>query len=153
MSPCTSTKSRLFFLISFGIIEPILFTLKIEYRFSWRWEGGVYIVVYTDTSSNRISIFFLCFLRQSFRFVFYVQLKYYDIRTYLWSPYLVFFSFGLFCILRVWNCFRRQGLDWALLKRGFGGGRVWRRCRVSYVTGAPNWYWHTVGKACYPCSK
>ena len=28
----------------------------------------------------------------------------------------------------------------------FGGGRVVRRCRVSYVTGASNWYWLTVGQ-------
>ena len=27
-----------------------------------------------------------------------------------------------------------------------GGGRVWRRCRVSYVTGASSWYWLTVVK-------
>ena len=26
------------------------------------------------------------------------------------------------------------------------GGRVWRRCRVSYVTGASNWDWLTVGQ-------
>ena len=25
--------------------------------------------------------------------------------------------------------------------RTWGGGRVWRRCCVSYVTGASNWYW------------
>ena len=25
-------------------------------------------------------------------------------------------------------------------------GWVWRRCRVSYVTGAPNWYWLPVGQ-------
>ena len=24
------------------------------------------------------------------------------------------------------------------------GGRLWRRCRVSYVTGASNWYWLSV---------
>ena len=28
----------------------------------------------------------------------------------------------------------------------FGGGWVVRRCRVSYVTGASNWYWLTVGQ-------
>ena len=28
----------------------------------------------------------------------------------------------------------------------FWGGRVVRRCRVSYVTGASNWYWLTVGQ-------
>ena len=27
-----------------------------------------------------------------------------------------------------------------------GGGRVWRRSRVSYVTGASNWYWITAGQ-------
>ena len=26
------------------------------------------------------------------------------------------------------------------------GGWVWRRCRVSYVTGVSNWYWLTVGQ-------
>ena len=28
----------------------------------------------------------------------------------------------------------------------FGGGRVVRRCCVSYITGASNWYWLTVGQ-------
>ena len=34
----------------------------------------------------------------------------------------------------------------------WGGRAVWR-CHVSYVTGASDWYWLTVGKACYPCSR
>ena len=29
---------------------------------------------------------------------------------------------------------------------GDGGGRVVRRCCVSYITGASNWYWLTVGQ-------
>ena len=29
---------------------------------------------------------------------------------------------------------------------GGGGGRVVRRCCVSYITGASNWYWLTVGQ-------
>ena len=38
-----------------------------------------------------------------------------------------------------------------ILRRG--GGRVWRRCRVSYVTGASNDIGLQLGKACYPYSK
>ena len=46
-----------------------------------------------------------------------------------------------------------NGPSWLLvhlLARIFGygceGGRVWWRCHVSYVTGAFNWYWLTVGQ-------
>ena len=37
-------------------------------------------------------------------------------------------------------------LGWKATFRAFWGGRVWRRCRVSYFTGASNWYWLTVGQ-------
>ena len=29
---------------------------------------------------------------------------------------------------------------------GYRGGQVVRRCCVAYITGAPNWYWLTVGQ-------
>ena len=32
------------------------------------------------------------------------------------------------------------------LLQNIGGGRVVRRCCVSYITGASNWYWLTVGQ-------
>ena len=32
------------------------------------------------------------------------------------------------------------------IKNRIGGGRVVRRCCVSYITGASNWYWLTVGQ-------
>ena len=63
--------------ISFGIIEPILVILKIEYRLSRRYEGGGggvevgsicslanYSVVGEETQSNRVSDFrdFVCSL-------------------------------------------------------------------------------------------
>ena len=39
-----------------------------------------------------------------------------------------------------------RGVQLILAYSWAGGGRVWRRCRVSYVTGASNWYWFTVGQ-------
>ena len=36
---------------------------------------------------------------------------------------------------------------------GSGGCRVWRRCRVSYGTGASNCIGLQLGKACCPCSR
>ena len=35
---------------------------------------------------------------------------------------------------------------YACIKPFLGGGRVVRRCCVSYITGASNWYWLTVGQ-------
>ena len=61
----------------------------------------------------------------------------------------------------IWTQFKCSGQNWSsglalpcshliFLMPLWGGGRVWQRCHVSYVTGASNWYWLTVGKACYP---
>ena len=36
--------------------------------------------------------------------------------------------------------------NWLETSMEVRGGRVVRRCRVSYVTGASNWYWLTVGQ-------
>ena len=43
----------------------------------------------------------------------------------------------------------RQSPFWQLAPLKVGGGWVRQRCRVSCVTGVPNW----LGKACYPCSR
>ena len=37
-------------------------------------------------------------------------------------------------------------LSWHVIKDICGGGWVRQRCRVSYVIGASNWYWLTVGQ-------
>ena len=34
-----------------------------------------------------------------------------------------------------------------------GSGPVVQRWCVSYITGASNWYWLKLGRACYPCSR
>ena len=48
--------------------------------------------------------------------------------------------------LLVCVCVEWGGGGWVGEGGEAGRGKVWRRCRVSYVTGASNWYWLTVGQ-------
>ena len=46
-------------------------------------------------------------------------------------------------------------IEWSLElgKSLLGGGRVWRRCRISCVTWVSNWYWLTVGQGLLSCRR
>ena len=51
-------------------------------------------------------------------------------------------QFPKFMSMRRWN----SDHDCTVIYCSEGGTRLWRRCRVSYVTGASNWYWVTAGQ-------
>ena len=73
---------QVIYFISFGIIEPILVILKIEYRISRRYGVGRwsvcsfanYIVAYEEIQSNRVSDFVCSLFPKAILFYFYFTL-------------------------------------------------------------------------------
>ena len=64
------------------------------------------------------------------------------IRKNIISLLMIFIPFHTIVIVY----FIMVSLWWSVFLSVWGGGRVVRRCRVSYVTGASYWYWLTVGQ-------